>query len=69
MIDVTLPGKDGHTILADNAFIVIIFGDTDDIENFLLKTASPTGGHWQCFTLCPRPYFPIRYCNFGGLVV
>ena len=30
----TLPGKDGDTILADNAFIVIIFGDTDDIENF-----------------------------------
>ena len=34
LIDVTLPGKDGDTILADNAFIVIIFGDTDDIENF-----------------------------------
>ena len=30
----TLPGKDGDTILADKAFIVIIFGDTDDIENF-----------------------------------
>ena len=34
LIDVTLPGKDGDTILADNAFIVITFGDTDDIENF-----------------------------------
>ena len=27
LIDVTLPGKGGDTILADNAFIVIIFGD------------------------------------------
>ena len=31
LIGLTLPGD---TILADNAFIVITFGDTDDIENF-----------------------------------